>query len=519
MASRQTFLKRDPFRPSPSPKPESGRRPFKRDPRVTPWRPAPKAPPIKPTFPGKRLPKPAFGKMPAHIPFPATLPGKLKPMLPFLRLHPLVGLGLLAWDLYKLWQWYQTQSQPAEYTDYVFCGDPMFPDFPGPFFGWQGSVPCVNSAPNPCTTPGCVNGNWTIVDAWYTRWHATRASASRGELIEGWYFPHAPTIPFGPDGIPLEEVPGVTMPFPMDVPYPYPYAPAPLPAHQPGIWPKPLPELLPPPVIVPPVAVVPSVPAITIRPDGSVRPDHHEIRQPLKNEREKKKRLTPGQTAAWLMAIGGGFTEMDDFIAAVYKGLPWQLRRWRGRDGVWRDRDHRTDRRLQRLYQEVGSLSINTAIKEVIKDQFSDAAYGKAGNQIKQSVQAAGKKGLYWGATGLQRGSNLHKKNWADLYQKLKADAAKLNPARFYRVKQRDPKTGEWRLVIKERPMTQIPWYRQESNYPRMARPGEAEYWQLSAAEKAARKKTVRRFYYGPGSSRRNNDGKGYDFKTWVLPR
>ena len=59
----------------------------------------------------------------------------------------------------------------------------------------------------------------------------------------------------------------------------------------------------------------------------------------------------------------GSYTEVDDTVAALYKGLPWKLRRWRGRDGVWRDRDITSVDRAKRLYQLLGQLDVQKGVK------------------------------------------------------------------------------------------------------------------------------------------------------------
>lgn len=235
-------------------------------------------------------------------------------------------------------------------------------------------------------------------------------------------------------------------------------------------------------------------------------PGWHEQRPPAPDEGEKKKRLPPGTSAAWLNFMNnaiGSYTEVDDTVTALYKGLPWYVRRWKGRDGVWRDRDITSVARAARLGQHLGKLIIEDAITNLIVNGLTDEAFGLVGNALKQKTKELGNEGLWQGFQGPQAGGSLRGDNWQEVYEKLKKEAAKNQKLRQYTVKEMNP-DGTYRLVRKTRPVTQIPWFKQESYYPRMARPGMAEWWTLTAAEKAARKKNVKAYYYAPTRSHRN---------------
>lgn len=526
MASRQAFLKRDPWAARPKPAPGSGpkpatRRPPSRDPRVTPWRPRPKPVPITPKgplFPGVKRPPVPFGRRPPYLPVSPLLPGKLRPLLPFLRLHPLVGAALAAYDLYNLWQWLQQQGQGAPYGGVVDCGTlPRMPHLPGPIFGWTGSSRCVGTGPLPGpAVSGAVYGEWSITHKWLAEWWTVRVSRNHGETLRFYHFPDGPPPPDMPYPPPAER-PGIIIPQPDPLPYPYPFAPQPYPRtppltrprDEPYPQPDPYPRLQPSPRPAPtpspaPGAVAP-IPAIEWGTDSGIKPGWHEQRPPRRDEREKKKRLKPGVGTQWLFLLKQGvgkYTEIDDTLSALYKGLPWKLRRWRGRDGVWRDRDITSVARAKRLYQLLGELDVNKAIEEVIKEELSDLAFGTAGNILKKRAKELGDQGLWTGNTGFQTGGSLREDNWEEVYEKLKKEAAKEQKLRQYTVKEMNP-DGTYRLVRKRRPVTQIPWFKQESYYPRMARPGMAEWWELTAAEKAARKKNVKAYYYAPTRTHR----------------
>lgn len=166
------------------------------------------------------------------------------------------------------------------------------------------------------------------------------------------------------------------------------------------------------------------------------------------------------------------FTEIDDAVSAIYKGLPWQYRRWKGRDGVWRDRDITTKTRSERLYSLVGKIDIQTAVTELIKNEFSDRAFGKVGNRLKRRTKELADEGLWGGFQGLGQNPNRFNDSWDEVYKKLKREATErekrlgLRHNWYYtRHWDADKKTfvGKWR----QRPVTQIPWYRQRSAYDR----------------------------------------------------
>jgi len=213
-------------------------------------------------------------------------------------------------------------------------------------------------------------------------------------------------------------------------------------------------------------------PSIDFEPFKPPTPGVHEERPPEPPEKEGKKRLSNTVAAGWtkfLKKAVGGYTESDDFITAIYKGLPWQLRRWRGRDGVWRDRDITSKTRAERIYKEFGNLDINKAIGNVAVDQLTDMAYGKVGNALSNRARELGKEGLWSGSGGFQRGSGLTRDQWEKLYAKLKREqGAKVAPGRHYRVNEYDRKTNTWTRKLKYyNSRTTIPWYRQKSTFSR----------------------------------------------------
>lgn len=258
-------------------------------------------------------------------------------------------------------------------------------------------------------------------------------------------------------------------------PYPLPFSPTPYPLAPPLTLPEiPNPEdpglpgivVGPRPIVERPDPTItgPSVPSIDWDPEGPIGPGDHPIAPPGPGTVEKKKRLTASQTRAWLEALVSSYTETDDKVAALYRGLPWKIRRWRGRDGVWRDRDANTKDRLARLYSEFDSFDVRKGIEEYLKQEATDMAWGTIGNLLKKRTMKNADDGIHWGSQG--HGTQRYTKTWDDVYKKLKADAAKKNPTRYYTTSEYNTKTGEWERVRHVRPNTQIPWYRQQSNYP-----------------------------------------------------
>lgn len=515
MAPRQVFLKREPGlarpRPNPASRPKPAtRRPPTRDPRVTPWRPRPnpipKPTPNKPLFPGMPKPKyPVFGRRPAHLPISPGWLGRLRPLRPFLRLHPFLALPFLAWDAYDLYQQYQRNRLIRGYKPVgAECVIPEWISFDR--FA-KVTRPCDSRTLTPVARYNFDAPYPSTIFEWWLG--DFKASATRVVRAYGFRqrWDRDTTVPV-PSYTPPSK--GIYIPpDPLEMPYPYPFAPAPYPVNppltrpsqEPGVSPQPQPQPQPRPAPRPvpvPVGAIAPIPSINYRPGERPEAGYHERRPPTDHEAEKKKRLKPGTSVAWLQFMNqavGSYTEMDDTIAALYKGLPWHLRRWRGRDGVWRDRDIRSDTRAKRLFDLLGQLDVEKAIEEVIKQELTDAAFGTVGNKLKQKAKDLGDQGLWPSATGFQTGGAKRHETWEEAYEKLRKEGAEKVKTRQYTVKIRVG-PGLYRYETRTRPVTQIPWFKQESLYPRMARPGMAEWWTLTAAEKAARKKNVKAYYY-----------------------
>lgn len=511
MASRQAFLKREPGLARPKPNPVSRptpatRRPPTRDPRVTPWRPRPKPIPNPkpggPLFPGVPKPKyPVFGKRPPHLPVSPLALGRLRPLRPFLRLHPALALGFLAWDVYDLYQVLKKQYQLIGYRidPSRNCEIPAWDSY---LHFSQFGRPCNSLVNVPSPEVDWPTRQPSRIYEWWRE-----SLTNRYGVRKSWVRTFEPGVV--PGYVPPQEA-IYPPPLPEEMPYPYPFAPQPLPLSPPITRPRDEPYEQPRPQPRPNPAASPvpyrppwstEIPVISFEPGRQPLPDIHTRRPPSDTEVEKKKRLSPGVSAAWLGFLGNAvssYTEVDDAVEALYKGLPWYVRRWKGRDGVWRDRDITSVARAARLGQHIGKLIIEDAVTNLIVNGLTDEAFGLVGNALKQKTKELGNEGLWQGFQGPQAGGSLRGDSWEEVYEKLKKEAAQREiKRRQYTVKTRlGP--GLYKYETRTRPVTQIPWFRQESLYPRMARPGMAEWWTLTAAEKAARKKNVKAWYYAP---------------------
>lgn len=518
MAPRQAFLQREPRKPAPRPeRRKKAGRPKRAAPRRAPapqWRAAPKPKPLfnppKPFSPkpfGRRAVKPVLKRyfMRKLLRFPLRLlPGlgwyflaeDIADLFGSAQIKGISTSALIAAGFEKQWQSDGGVEPRVKYRiinsvnrTMTYTGPPATdPTFlynqngQVPTGDWPSDVPAL-----PVTTPS--NG---FVDAISFQWLMLGPSQSFGARMgyrEAWRRWHAVNNP-GNVVIDLNDpaIPAV-MPVPSiwELPYPMPGAPMPYPVAPPISRPanEPAPITYSPPVSRPWVK-----PSIDF--DGRTGLGSHFQRPPRANEREKKKRLTSAQSRAWLRlleATGGSFMEKDDIIAAMYKGLPWKLRRWKGKDGVWRDRDHTTTRRLSRLFGNLGRLDVGTALTEVAKNELGDAIHGRLGKALKDRTKQLAEQGLWSGSRGLGQGTPLES-SWEETYKRLRAEAAAREPRRWYRSKDYDAAENRWVRRWKQRPVMQIPWYRFRSLYDR----------RLTNYANPRMPKVRPRYYYGPNS-------------------
>ena len=259
-----------------------------------------------------------------------------------------------------------------------------------------------------------------------------------------------PPRPFDPQPIPV--APPLTLPDPL----PSPEAPAvPPPAPRPPIMPAPVPGV---------------VPAINWSPGGFLDPGDHVKRPPdPPTERERKKRLGPSDSWKWykfIERVGGSYMEFDDNVAAIYKGLHWSVRRWRGRDGVWRDRDITSTARLERIFQYAESVKFNVhdAIVALQSEQSSDRTFGKIGKILSDKTRDNANAGWWAGLRG--PGQTPQDNQWSEAYKELQRQRYQRNKKLRKYTSWREAQNGEWVRVESRRPDMQIPWFKQDSLYP-----------------------------------------------------
>lgn len=457
-----------------------GRRPNWRNFRpLTPWRPS------VPMFPRPDVnPKVPFGRRPPKVypspSFPGGQPGR--------------WLGPAAMAAIFAAGWLFQRGGYAMPEGWSLCFDFGGPKqgMAGPTFAWCGpdfwgnlgyQVPSGNYG-----DPVQITDKFHT-DFWFGPWEIG-LEGQRMKYTEGWHR-NLPTgaewngpyeIPFtAPLSIPMLPLLPWEWPLPAPLYNPLPIAPPIRPGSQPRPrpWPNPRPRPNSEPATLPqPALPLGIVPAVTLTPDPfrPIVPDVHIKEPPDDRTREKKKRIKGHRAYKWgeiLEYFASNFMELDDMVSALYKAIPWKYRRWRGRDGVWRDRAYMTQQRLTQIYKYLGEVNINKAldfawdgIHNVAMNELQDRFYGAIGNALKNRAKELGEEGLWAGNGGFQRGSSGMRKEQWEAYKKAKREEfARTYKAQYY-FKTRYVEGNGWVRERHLRPITQIPWYRQRSNYP-----------------------------------------------------
>jgi len=516
MAARQPFLARRMGSPAPAPTPTPRpSRPSRPTPRRRPGRPPARPTPRRPAGPAPRpAPRPAPAPRP-QLPRPlrpTPLPRVPRPLVPgpsplgrgvarkllrglAPRLVPGLGWALLAWDAYELYQWWTQEREDYSLAAggwHKCCSIPTTEEINarnGPFSVSAGTAPFPNcQGIGLCGTIGQVpSGPWPgDIPSFgpFTTGSSYRSQAlyigflnpagTRMTYVEGYKRTVKRQGVVNPD-VPTEwpSLPVIVhWPTPpTELPYPYPYSePPPIVRRRPE--PEPAPEPAPAPEVPP--GGQPGVGWSPTDPGGMPVPVIHPIQPPPPGDVEKKKRIKPGVSPAWwgfLARTGGSFMEVDDYVSAIYRALPWKLRRWRGRDGVWRDRAANTADRLKVLYDNLGELSIQDAVINLIKNEGNDRAWGYVGNKLKTRARELGDAGLWSGLRGPGAGTPLNKDQWdaqkARTQEEWRQRIARGEYHNWYSTRSYNPQTNRWERQMHQRPVTAIPWYRQESHYPR----------------------------------------------------
>lgn len=213
--------------------------------------------------------------------------------------------------------------------------------------------------------------------------------------------------PLGPGAAPARPAPPVAPWKPPLVPGPI----QPIPKPRPGALPLPLPQ-------VPPVPYVPTAPwqepvwdwEIKPEPDPRFpttrppRPAPHARRPPRPRREKERKRRSAAAGLLWWAA--NMITESTDYIKAAYNALPWKVRRFKGKNGKWMDKDITPQDRLNRIHDHIEDLDIYEFAKNVAINNLQDAALGKASQQIQKLNGLLSKYG-YDRPVGIETGPQL----------------------------------------------------------------------------------------------------------------
>jgi len=101
---------------------------------------------------------------------------------------------------------------------------------------------------------------------------------------------------------------------------------------------------------------------------------------PGDKERKYRSPMTAG-----IRGILAGATGGNDAIGAFYDSLPSKLRRWKGRDGKWRNRDISPQTKLARLLQNSKDIDLPTALENLLKNEFEDRVIGGLSKGIQRN--------------------------------------------------------------------------------------------------------------------------------------
>lgn len=420
-------------RPQPTPRRKPGRPSPQRPRRKQPGpRPAPKRPAPRPRgpqpFPGPyrqapvRVPAPGPGRSVPRYSFPRGLAGKLGR---FARLGG--ALGAVVGVVGEL----QPFFGPHNLAEAIPDGWSTCCSISGNREMWAGH-----------TASGCVDtcGYIWQVPAGYTPdallWPGTFNYITFGPAAFGglrfdvhsahwippeWTFPQRWSVP-EPGSVPAPYFPGLDpnfIPLTPIVPAP---TPAQLPKPRPGYKPAgdPAPDHLVTPLEpsaspwFPPLRPyeISAVTSVT-RAHGSVSPSAspkpavsrspHGVLPPGPRERERKRNFTGSGAGAFVWAVANALTEATDVTNAIYKALPPSVRRFKGRNGKWMDKDIAWQDRAKRIMANLDKVDIDQAMLNILANQMEDFVIGK----FSQGADRANRNLTYRRPLGLGTGPGI----------------------------------------------------------------------------------------------------------------
>jgi len=174
----------------------------------------------------------------------------------------------------------------------------------------------------------------------------------------------------------------------------------------------------------------------------------------------------------FLEKLGGSYMEVDDYVGALYKGIPWKYRRWRGKDGVWRDRDITSVDRARRIGEYFNQYNIAAGLKELAQMYVTDKAFGKVGTALKRKTAELGQENLWSGARGTGADVPLNRQD-EEARKKLVRERYEANKKDRYYYKTDYLETGGFFRRKVSRPDTEIPWFRRGTRHKGSAATGQ----------------------------------------------
>ena len=118
--------------------------------------------------------------------------------------------------------------------------------------------------------------------------------------------------------------------------------------------------------------------------------------------RTKEKKGIANVPPGLLSVLLGQITEANDYVKAVYKALPANVRRWKGRDGRWRDHDITPQDQLQRIWENADKLDVGEVVKNLVANEIEDRILGRVGRNLRDAIN---ENPYYKRPVGIQTGS------------------------------------------------------------------------------------------------------------------
>lgn len=292
------------------------------------------------------------------------------------RIIPILGLALLAYDLWSLWRWLQ-EGQGSNHASSGDCG--ADPNNGKPHaFAWREGFGCYSQIPHPFN-----EGPYDTIPP-YSRFYPVLVYSAmlygppiynEWKDIKWWYYPN------GFNGVnPLEPAPDVSVPFPAQQPDPWyipwfdPFVPPLLPQPRPDpgpVWGKPN----------PPNRPETSEKGSYVPGSTGTRPDIAPL--PGRPPAGTKERKVQGQRGSWFRKYGGKLlsaaSEAGDLLDVLHDALPEELQV----DGTMKDK-------LQAVYQHADKVDMEKAVRGIWENHQEDRIWGHGFQKTQELFEAYG---------------------------------------------------------------------------------------------------------------------------------